>query len=179
MRAALASTRSASSRLCRTWAWRPSASSRSRAAPGQVAPGGRGPAQPVQGQGLDLEVLVLACLVEHGAEVPGGRPGVRPDRQGGEEAAGEQGAVATSGRPVPPVVLLEQGARRGLIAQVAQPAGQVGPSGRGDAEVAAGGCGPDGPGQGVKGLLGVARPLLDAAEGRQVQGRLADEPQRL
>jgi len=142
---------------------------------GRVAVGG-GTGKCVEGDGLGLEVVVLACLLQHGTELLDGRLGVTLDRQGGEEAAGEQSAVAAARCPVPPVVLLEQGPRRRVIARTAEPAGQVDPSGGRDAEVAAGGCSLDGPGQGVEGLVGSAGPLLDPAESRQVEGRLADEP---
>jgi hypothetical protein len=71
----------------------------------RVAVGGRGPGERVEGQGLGLEVLMAACHVEHGVEVPDGGPGAGFGGQGGEEAAGDQGAVSASGRPLPAEIL--------------------------------------------------------------------------
>jgi DNA-binding HxlR family transcriptional regulator len=94
--------------------------------------------------------VVAACLLQHGLEVGDGGLVVLLGARGGEDAAGEQGAVSAAGCPVPAVVGRQQGAGGGLVARAPQGTGQVDPGGGGVAPGRLqGGTHPDGPADAV------------------------------
>ena len=68
--------------------------------PPGVAVGDRGSREGVEGEGLGLEVALVARLVEHGVEVLDGGLGAGRGGDGGQPASGEQGARPPSDPPV-------------------------------------------------------------------------------